>query len=108
MTKFWESGDNLRESVDSYKMIFDPAKSDPQTLPKNDPHWAKWMANSGGGDMQLYVLALLPGLYDDAPGDKDPRRQILPLASCRWPSTDVKLLVQKEGIITVTPPKPDK
>jgi hypothetical protein len=108
MTKFWEPNDDLRESVDSYKMIFDPAKADPQTLAKSDPHWAKWFANSGGGDMQLYVLALLPGLYDDAPGDKDPRRQILPLGSCRWNSTDVKLLVQKDGIITITPPKSDK
>ena len=108
MTKFWEPGDERRESVDSYKMIFDPSKPDAQTLLKTDPHWDKWMAKSGGGDMQLYVLALLPGLYEDQPGDKDPRRQILPLGSCRWKSTDVKLLVQKDGIITLTPPKPEK
>jgi len=109
MTSYWQPNDTLRDSVVSYKMIFDPANAAPQTLSKSDPIWAKWFANTASGDqMQLYVLALLPGLYDDAPGDKDPRRQILPLASCRWASTDVRLLVQKDGIITVTPPKSDK
>jgi len=108
MTQYWNPGDERRESVDSYKMIFDPSKPDAQTLTKTDPHWDQWLSKSGGGEMQLYVLALLPGIYDDLPGDKDPRRQILPLGSCRWPSTDVKMLVQKDGIITLTPPKPEK
>ncbi|MGN6366885.1 MAG: hypothetical protein ACTHN5_01350 [Phycisphaerae bacterium] len=107
MTHYWEPGDERRESVDSYKMIFDPKNAEPHTLSKTDPHWDKWFGKSGG-EMQLYVLALLPGLIDDQPGDKDPRRQILPLGSCRWNSTDVKLLVQKDGIITLTPPKPEK
>ncbi len=107
MTSYWQPGDQLRDSVDSYKMVFDPSNNTPQTLTIKDPHWDKWLAQGSSDKMQLYVLALLPGLYDDAPGDKDPRRQILPLASCRWSSTNVQMTVQKTGIITTTPPKPE-
>ena len=107
MTQYWQPGDALRDSVDSYKMILDPAGATSGTLSAKDPHWDKWFARGGSDKMQLYVLVgVLPGTYDDAVGDKDPRRQILPLQSCRWTSTDVHMLVQKTGIITTTPPKP--
>ncbi len=108
MTSYWQPGDSLRESVDSYKMIFDPTQNQPMTLSMNDPHWDKWFAQGAGDTMKLYVLVgVLPGSYDDQPGDKDARRQILPLASCRWNSKDVHMTVQKTGIITTTPPKPE-
>ena len=107
MTEYWQPGDSLRDSVDSYKMIFDPTKNEPQTLSIKDPHWDKWFAQGAGDKMSLYVLVgVLPGSFDDQPGDKDARRQILPLQSCRWSSTDVHMTVQKTGIITTTPPKP--
>jgi hypothetical protein len=108
MTSYWQPGDALRDSVDSYKMIFDPTKNQPQTLSSKDPHWSKWFAQGAGDKMKLYVLVgVLPGSFDDQPGDKDARRQILPLESCRWSSTDVHMTVQKTGIITTTPPKPE-
>jgi hypothetical protein len=108
MTQYWQPGDARRDSVDSYKMIFDPTKNEPQTLSANDPHWDKWFAQGAGDKMKLYVLVgVLPGSYDDQPGDKDARRQILPLDSCRWSSTNVQMTVQKTGIITTTPPKPE-
>jgi hypothetical protein len=109
MTSYWQPGDQLRDSVDSYKMIFDPLKPETltQTLSAKDAHWDKWLAQGAGDKMQLYVLVgVLPGI-EDATGDKDPRRQILPLASCRWSSTSVQMTVQKTGIITLTPPKPE-
>ena len=116
MTKYWEAGDALRKGKEETKqlvtMTFDPKKAEPQTLSMDDPHWKAWLADANDkAAPRLYVLAQLPGTWstaDDKPGDQDPRRQILPLGSCRWASTSVKMQVQKTGIITLTQPKRDK
>jgi hypothetical protein len=109
MTDYWRPGDTLYGSVPTKSFVFDPTKADAQTLWTNDPIWNQWLANARKDDvMQLYVLALLPGMTVDQPGDKDPRRQILPLNSCRWDKVkEIRLMVQKTGIITITPPKPE-
>jgi len=101
MTKYWQPGDNLPNSVPTYKMIFDPNHSAPQTLSKNDKIWDTWLKD---GANRLYVLTLLPGMVSDADGDKDPRRQIEPLACYRWLKHDgnIEIKIQKTGITTVS------
>jgi hypothetical protein len=117
MTQYWQPGDSLKGSIPTYSMVFSPKAAATQpgeaasthTLTAKDPIWDKWYANTTDKDvMHLYVLALLPGTYTDEPGDRDPRRQILPLGTCRWDKNNILLKVQTTGIITVTTPKPEK
>jgi hypothetical protein len=107
MDQYWNPPFELKNSAVVHAMTLDPSHTS-VTLTAKDPIWDKWLANGNEKDvMRLYVLASLPGTIGDKPGDSDPRRQILPLSSCRWSSTDVKLVVQKTGIVTVTAPKPE-
>jgi hypothetical protein len=101
MTKYWQPGDTLSGSVPTKKMIFDPANSAPQTLKANDPIWDTWLK---AGANRLYVLTLLPGMVSDADGDKDPRRQIEPLACYRWTKRDhnIEIRIQSSGMTTVS------
>jgi len=110
MTKYWEPNDPRRDSVPTYHVVFDPTKPGAQTLSMSDPIWDKWPIREkkdiSDKDMpRLYVLAQLPGIWgpsDDQPGEKDPRRQILPLGDCRWKTKDIQMKIQKTGIITIT------
>ena len=105
MTKYWEPGDPVRESVPTKELIFD-SKNSVQTLSNKDSLWDKWLADTGDKAMpRLYVLALLPGLIQDQDGNKDPRRLILPLGKCRWDSTDVHIIVSQTGIIPHPAPR---
>src|SRR5436190_5422537 len=73
MTKYWQPPFELRESVkgDIYTMTFDASKGS-LVLPKNDPKWDKWLADANAkGAAHLYILAQLPGTFDDQPGEKD-------------------------------------
>jgi hypothetical protein len=135
VNRYWQPGDPLKGSVPTKVMIFNPkavqaaAATRPssstqsaaaaatqqsaisQTLSAKDPIWDKWYANKNDKSVyHLYVLALLPGVFEDAPGDRDPRRQILPLNVEMWPNgtKDILLKVQTTGIVTVTTPKPKK
>ncbi len=135
MTSYWQPGDPLKGSVPTKVMYFNskqaqaaattnPAKpgqtasqaaTQPsgfsETLSATDPIWYKWYANKNDKSVyHLYVLALLPGIIADQPGDRDPRRQILPLNQEEWPNgtKDILLKIEPTGVITVTTPKPHK
>jgi len=117
MTRYWEPNDPMRKSVPVYTLTLDGNKNYTQTLSSNDPIWQKWLAGANEKDPpKLYVLAQIRKTWvaerDDQPGDKDPRRQILPLGSCRWEKDqgsppNVHLTVKPTGIITDTQPKRD-
>jgi hypothetical protein len=110
MTKYWQPPFELKTSVQGeiFSKKLD-ATTTTMVLNKNDPMWAKWFATANAkGAPHLYILAQLPGTFDDQPGEKDQRRQILPLGSCRWETQDVKVLVQTDRIRTLTAYKPDK
>ena len=84
MSKYWQEPNNpLRANANKYVMSFGQGRPDAQVLRKNDPIWEKWK-----GATRLYVLAFLPGRFEDGPEDRDPRRRILPLDQCRWPQKD--------------------
>jgi len=118
MTQYWGAGDPQRASKESQRktLTIDPAKADPQTIKMEDEAWKVWLAGANDkAPPRLYVLAQLPkpdgtiwSTSDDKPDNQDPRRQILPLGKNRWATTNVRLQVTKTGIITLTPPKPDK
>ena len=118
MTNYWGANDAMRKSVNVYTMTLDGNKNFSQTLSSSDDHWAKWLDRANEKDPpKLYVLAQIPRTWvaekDDKEGNLDPRRQILPLGSCRWDKDqgsppNVHLTIKPTGISTDTQPKRDK
>jgi hypothetical protein len=107
MSQYWQEPNNrLRSSATTYVMNFGQGKPDTQTLKKTDPIWQKW-----SGATKLYVLAFLPGRFNDGAGDQDPRRRILPLNKCQWPQKEaqqIKVTLLPSNISVETPPLSDK
>lgn len=107
MSKYWQEPNNpLRANASKYVMSFGQGKPDSQTLKKTDPIWEKWK-----GATHLYVLAFLPGKFDDGPDDRDPRRRILPLDKCRWPqkeAQEIKVSLLPSNVMVETPPLSQK
>ncbi len=69
-------------------------------LSRKDPVWRSW----GKSEAEfLFVLADLPGLYEDQPDVQDPRRLIIPLDKKRWRSRDIEILIRPQGIEKLTP-----
>jgi hypothetical protein len=106
MSQYWSPNDPRRKSADKVVLQFsrEQAAARPQALHDNDPIWARWKSR---GAMHLLVLAYLPDVTDDRPGNRDPRRLILPLDCSRWSDiTHLKLAVRPTGVVTLTPPRP--
>ena len=72
------------------------------SLAVSDAQWDKWKSK---GVSYVMVLADLPGALTARPGNQDARRQILPLDQCNWPDQTgtLKVLVQRSGIVVLTP-----
>jgi hypothetical protein len=117
MTRYWQADDAMRKSAVVFTMTLDAEKNPSQTLSATDPIWGKWLAGANEKDPpKLYVLAQIKKNWsaaDDKPENKDSRRQIIPLGSCRWDKNlgsppSVKLTVKPTAIVTDTQPKMDK
>jgi hypothetical protein len=117
MTKYWEKGNGMRNSLPTKTLEFNSSKLDPQVMTADAPEWDKWLAGaSDSAPPQIFVLVQFPGIFDtsiDKPGNLDFRRQILPTKKCRYeggpfsgPPT-VKLVVNGDRVMTVTTVKPD-
>jgi hypothetical protein len=102
MGKYWSANDPMRRDADKVVLNFVSGQTLTNNLPASDPQWDKWRAK---GVTHVLVLADLPGAPASKPGTEDARRQILPLDQCTWPSktTTLKVLVQRSGIVVLTP-----
>jgi hypothetical protein len=102
MGKYWKEGDAMRRDADKVAMNFLSGQAVNKTVSNTDPQWEKW---KNKGVTHLLVLADLPGTQVSKPGAQDARRQVLPLDECSWPpkTTELKLLVQRSGIVILTP-----
>jgi hypothetical protein len=108
MSKYWSASDTLRQSAPKYVMSFGQGKPDSQTLSADNKIWNDWLSR---GATRLYVLAFLPEKFDDAPGDQDPRRRILPLDRCQWPMQDkqtIKITLLPSNVQVETSPMKGK
>ena len=107
MGKYWKEGDALRRDADRVVLNFVSGQALSNTMALNDPRWEKW---KGNGVTHVMVLADLPGPQTSRPGNQDARRQILTLDQCNWPNktSTLKVLVQRSGIVVVTPLRPVK
>lgn len=102
MGKYWKEGDPMRRDADKVVLNFVSGQSLTQSLDAKDAKWGQWKAK---GVTHVLVLADLPGSLTSRPGSQDSRRQVLMLSRDNWPrGTDkLKLLVQRSGIVVLTP-----
>ena len=102
MGKYWKEGDAMRRDADKVVLNFISGQALTKTMSGTDPQWDKWKRN---GVTHVMVLADLPGTHTSKPGNQDARRQILALDECSWPAntTTLKVLVQRSGIVVLTP-----
>ena len=102
MGKYWKEGDPMRRDADKVVLNFVSGQTLTKSMANTDPQWEKW---KNTGVTHVMVLADLPGTQASRPGAQDARRQILPLDECSWPpkTTELKLLVQRSGIVVITP-----
>jgi len=102
MAKYWHEGDAMRRDGDKVVLNFVSGQALTNKLASSSPQWDKWKAK---GVTHVMVLADLPGSPVSRPGNQDARRQILPLDQCSWPSgtKGLKVLVQRSGIVVLTP-----
>jgi len=82
MNSYWEPDNKMRTSAIKYVMRFGEGHPKKQTLKVSDAIWKEWIKKRQAN--HLFVLAYLPWLQKDSPGDADPRRKILPLERGRW------------------------
>jgi hypothetical protein len=107
MGKYWREGDAMRRDADKVVLNFISGQSLTNSLAATDAQWDKWKAT---GVTHIVVLADLPGVQASKPGSQDARRLIVPLDECSWPSKTkaLKVLVQRSGMVVLTPMRPSK
>lgn len=106
LNDYWQPEDALRTAAPKYVMTFGQDRPHRQELRRGEAIWKQWL----GGDQARYlvVVAWLPWLSDDGPGETDPRRIVLPLdmGRYRWPmwgERTVRVRLGPGGIARVEP-----
>ncbi len=104
MGKYWKEGDPMRRDADKVVLNFVSGEALNSSLSVTNAQWGKWKS---AGVTHVLVLADLPGAQTSKAGSQDARRQILPLDECSWPkkTKTLKVLVQRSGIVVLTPPR---
>jgi hypothetical protein len=106
MTDYWTPGNQLRKSAAEYTYVIQFGQGPcTRTLAKKDPIRKIWKSRKAE---YLFVLADLPGVFTDQPGNADPRRLRLPAANSRcWGVRQRSINVSVEGsnIVPLTIPK---
>jgi hypothetical protein len=87
MNSYWQPGSTLRPGQESHNETWRLMKfgeKDPrvQVVDKKDLIWRHWLGQRKV--THVVVLAYLPWITEDRPGDADQRRAILPLEGKRW------------------------
>ena len=108
MTDYWTPGSELRKSAKEYTYVIqfgqEPCK---RPLKKKDPVLKVWKERNAE---YMFVLADLPGVYDDAAGNADARRLRRPaLGSARWGmrKQNLDIRIEASNIVSLTVPKSD-
>jgi hypothetical protein len=105
VNKYWQPGDALRRDLPKMDFSFVSGTNLNRTLNIHNGVWNQWFKS---GVQYLVVMADLPGVYEEGKaGSQDPRRQIVPVCKCYWPSgtKDLTVEVQASGVRVVTAPR---
>jgi hypothetical protein len=102
MNKYWREGDLMRHDADKVVLNFVSGQTLTNSLSVTNAIWDRWKSQ---GVSYVLVLADISVRGESRPGNQDPRRQILSLGKCQWPSGTkaLNVLVQRSGIKVLTP-----
>lgn len=100
LSKYWQPQNTKRSGTEKITRNFGFGQPRSYVLRISDPDikdkWRDWLRR---GVTHLVVLADLDSVTEDAPGNADPRRKIIPLNKKSWPDTSaIRILVQDGGI----------
>ncbi len=96
--QYWRGG-NAPYKADAKSFRFGPNSPQTYTIAASDPIWAHWKSI---GATEVMVIADLPGVFADLPGDADQRRKIIPITS-KTKTTSATIVVDKTGLVHSTP-----
>jgi len=82
VTKWFTSGDSLYSSASKISKEFGKDHPVAAAVGRDADIWQEWRNRRV---THLFVMAHLPGTFEDKPGDADPRRLILRLNTDNWP-----------------------
>ena len=105
MTDYWTPGNRLRESAKEYTKVIQFGKEPcERTLSKKDPIHKVWKKRKAD---YLFIMADLPGIFNDVPGNADERRLRLPAVNSKcWKVTEktINIAIQASSIVSLTIP----
>ena len=93
--KYWQGG-NAQAKTDAKSFRFGPNSPQTYTVSKDDPIWKHW---HDIGAKEMMVIADLPGVFSDLPGDADQRRKLIPIAG---KVTSATIVVDRAGLVRST------
>lgn len=104
MTRYWEPENQLRKSAKQYTHVINFGQRLPceATLDTKDAVRDEWEKRKA---KYLYILADLPGIFEDKDGNADARRLRIPaLTSKCWKYKDrkINISVENSGIVCLT------
>ena len=109
MSEYWMRGNIEREGALKHVIKFGIAEDGSmlppeQVLSRKDDIWNQWRRRNV---THLFVMAHLPGLHEDRPGNADSRRVSIPLSSECWGWSDTKLniIVNASNVTCITQSK---
>jgi hypothetical protein len=111
MWKYWDPNDkSTRPDLDPKVLDFVPGDVLELKMSAKDPKWNQWKATGVTHVMVLADLDLPGQAHTSGEGTQDPRRQILDLHKCVWPSgtSKIQVLVQPSGVKVLTPTRAAK
>jgi hypothetical protein len=105
MAEYWQPENPLRKGAASYTQVLRFGREPcTRTLEKKDPILAVWKKRKAE---YLFVLADLPGLFQDMPGNADARRLRVPaLESTDWGwQKEIDIAVNNSDIVALVIPQ---
>lgn len=100
ISKYFQAGNPLRQNVQAMSMRFGNAQPVSQSVDRNSPLWRAWMDKKS---QSLVIMADVPGVFDDLPGEADPRRKILLLTGKEAAAGEVHLEIYQGGLRQTVP-----
>ena len=106
VTSYWQPDNPQRRDANKITHQFGHGLPASVVLGREDPRWQEWLRS---GVAHLVVMADLPGVATDQPGNADPRRLIIPLDRKLWSyGAPLEIVIQEGGIKLLTKQKPGK
>jgi len=100
MSDYWNPN-RPKDNYVKHTMHFGEGHPHSRILRRSDVIWDEW---DRAGASWLFILADLPGIYEDKEHFQDPRRMILPLDPREWRGLKgIDIMIEPGGIYNLTP-----